>query len=408
MGDPCYDGTCSSNSLGAASCQCPEGLSGARCETAPAVCPAALEHGNFAWHTAPLFQVTAFPRIRMRATFRNDTGNTFVFNALSDPDVWVRAGRQIINPPIIIVDEPETNVPPGGEFSYDIVIDTSGLPDEAHEIGFIANERNLYGNVPWYYAGLVSASFDCDLCEAGGECVDPDDCASQPCQNGGTCHDEPYSYSCECAPGFGGPDCAYPLTYCMLIKSQNSSAADGNYTFDVAGRQVELYCHDMANIPREYLNLVRTGEGYNFSTYAPDQTSWYTKVRFNPDTLAVNTQDATFATTVGINVHGWTSMPWAMAADCIGGQTGTANIDLTGTPFALAPDQLTTQGEPHGRRFVRIHDDGGLRPDAAPAGVPGGVSVLGRSGLGHAARRRGGLRALLSGGGGLRHGGPRP
>ena len=37
--------------------------------------------------------------------------------------------------------------------------------------------------------------------------LDIDDCASNPCENGGTCNDDVDSYTCECVPGFNGPNC---------------------------------------------------------------------------------------------------------------------------------------------------------------------------------------------------------
>ena len=37
--------------------------------------------------------------------------------------------------------------------------------------------------------------------------VDPDDCASNPCQNGGTCHDEVNDYSCDCSHEYTGENC---------------------------------------------------------------------------------------------------------------------------------------------------------------------------------------------------------
>ena len=37
--------------------------------------------------------------------------------------------------------------------------------------------------------------------------LDIDECASNPCQNGGTCHDDIDSYTCDCVPGYEGDDC---------------------------------------------------------------------------------------------------------------------------------------------------------------------------------------------------------
>ena len=36
---------------------------------------------------------------------------------------------------------------------------------------------------------------------------DIDDCASNPCQNGGTCNDGVNSYTCDCVPGHAGDNC---------------------------------------------------------------------------------------------------------------------------------------------------------------------------------------------------------
>ena len=37
--------------------------------------------------------------------------------------------------------------------------------------------------------------------------VDIDECASSPCQNGGTCNDGINSYTCDCVPGHTGDNC---------------------------------------------------------------------------------------------------------------------------------------------------------------------------------------------------------
>ena len=37
--------------------------------------------------------------------------------------------------------------------------------------------------------------------------VDIDECASHPCQNGGTCHDDINSFTCTCIPGYEGDTC---------------------------------------------------------------------------------------------------------------------------------------------------------------------------------------------------------
>ena len=37
--------------------------------------------------------------------------------------------------------------------------------------------------------------------------ADIDECASDPCQNAGTCNDGVASYTCDCAVGFNGTHC---------------------------------------------------------------------------------------------------------------------------------------------------------------------------------------------------------
>ena len=38
-------------------------------------------------------------------------------------------------------------------------------------------------------------------------CSDIDECASNPCQNGGTCADDVNRYDCTCEAGYTGADC---------------------------------------------------------------------------------------------------------------------------------------------------------------------------------------------------------
>lgn len=39
------------------------------------------------------------------------------------------------------------------------------------------------------------------------ECVDQDECLNDPCQNGGTCHNQEPSYICDCPRGYYGKNC---------------------------------------------------------------------------------------------------------------------------------------------------------------------------------------------------------
>ena len=44
--------------------------------------------------------------------------------------------------------------------------------------------------------------------------VNIDDCASQPCYNGGTCHDQEKDYTCSCPPGYFGLQCQEEQSSC--------------------------------------------------------------------------------------------------------------------------------------------------------------------------------------------------
>ncbi|MFT3771831.1 MAG: fibrinogen-like YCDxxxxGGGW domain-containing protein [Minicystis sp.] len=196
--------------------------------------------------------------------------------------------------------------------------------------------------------GGCSADSDCVSGDcASGVCV-ANPCAAAPCQNGGTCAFSGSSYTCACPSLYSGTNCENggQPTSCAAVKAANPAAADGLYTILVAGNPVSLHCAGMASAPAEYLPLASTGAGQNFSRYAPGQITTYTKVRFHPDTLTVDIADATFSTTVGTDVQNFPSVKYATAQDCISPESsaGTANIDLTGTPFALAPNQFSTQG----------------------------------------------------------------
>ncbi|WP_224242468.1 GON domain-containing protein [Hyalangium gracile] len=143
---------------------------------------------------------------------------------------------------------------------------------------------------------------------------------------------------------------------CAELHAQNPSAPDGNYTLTLGSRTVEVYCHDMAGTPREYLNLPNTGSTTNYSHYgqgpntsAGGQKTWFTRVRFNPGDLTLTVTDTTFSTSQGWKRFG-SNYAYASAlgdaGDCVGAwsQTGRANMDLRGTPFGIAPDQFQVFG----------------------------------------------------------------
>jgi hypothetical protein len=136
---------------------------------------------------------------------------------------------------------------------------------------------------------------------------------------------------------------------CMDIRDANPTAQDGVYEISPNGQRFSVYCYDMSSNPREYLELVQTGLGYNFSQHTSggaylgtDVVTAYQKVRLDPETLLVDIGDQTFATSSGSLSHSGggliTSMPYGVAACCRSSydDCGIANIDLTDTPFSVS------------------------------------------------------------------------
>lgn len=135
---------------------------------------------------------------------------------------------------------------------------------------------------------------------------------------------------------------------CTDVKDQDPEAADGIYTLYLgrdADKAVTIYCHNMAEAPAAYLEFASSGSGANYATTAyPGQelVTVYTRVRLHLQTLVVDTTDRTFAESSGAAPEPGliTGTDYATAVGCNAGEAGTvlgqANIDLTGTPFALA------------------------------------------------------------------------
>ena len=154
---------------------------------------------------------------------------------------------------------------------------------------------------------------------------------------------------------FAAPTLAAPTAppqSCADVHAANPTAPDGPYTIYPNHEQFTVYCNNMAGAPAEYLSLVNTGGTFNVSFNAGDllkadgtSTTHFSKVRLDPATLLVDVSDYTFATftTTGTDPKfaGGTlaAYAYATAAGCWGGpgsNAGMANVDLTGTPFAIA------------------------------------------------------------------------
>ncbi|HEX8109590.1 MAG TPA: GON domain-containing protein [Kofleriaceae bacterium] len=213
----------------------------------------------------------------------------------------------------------------------------------------------------------------------GKTCQDIDECTTS---NGGC------AVGCQNTPG--SFQCYVPAT-CTDIKAHDPGAADGNFTLYLDGDPTKpwtAFCAGLTTAPAEYLSV----SGPNNSAYAsggasPGSTvvTKFTRVRFDPASHKIDISDRTFATSFGSVNHGGsgtmvTSMPYGVAMDCRGAtsQAGQANIDLSGTRFALdaATIFLTSGNQPGG--MAQISTDhrralltgGGNCGWTAPAGTP--------------------------------------
>jgi len=136
------------------------------------------------------------------------------------------------------------------------------------------------------------------------------------------------------------------LPTCAAIAAATPGAGDGDYMLNVEGTPVHVYCANMATNPSEYLPLPNSGVNgtANSSFYGTGELkTWYTRVRFHPDSLTVDIGDAQFATSQGTPVLGNATWPYADAGDCSGFR-GAANVDLRGTPFFVVPGQFVSLG----------------------------------------------------------------
>jgi hypothetical protein len=160
-----------------------------------------------------------------------------------------------------------------------------------------------------------------------------------------------------------------PPATCQEIRAAHPTAGDGLYTLFVEhdpAKPWKAHCHDMAGTPAEYLNL-KVGPSVNFSQYTAggavsgtNVRTRYGKIRIDPETLEVDISDQTFSTSSGSLVHGGetvTSMPFGVAMSCDATDSGVGNIDLTGTPFAVATGEFLQGGAGSSGSSVYSSDD---------------------------------------------------
>ena len=90
---------------------------------------------------------------------------------------------------------------------------------------------------------------------------DIDECASNPCQNGGTCADDVNRYDCTCEAGYTGADCE-----------------TSRPTYNDNDNDNELFIQTKSNEKHHKGNINNTYKNINIATFVPRRlhlkTSW--------------------------------------------------------------------------------------------------------------------------------------
>ena len=141
---------------------------------------------------------------------------------------------------------------------------------------------------------------------------------------------------------------------CDEIKANDPQAQDGSFTLFAQGdpsKPWSAYC-SFADPVSTYLPLVNTNNA-NFSQYTAgggiggtNVRTAFQRVRIDPKKLLVNEGDRRFSISVGRLSDGTSAMNYGAAADCFNTNSsrGIGNVDLTGTPFAVAPNAFVLTG----------------------------------------------------------------
>ena len=94
------------------------------------------------------------------------------------------------------------------------------------------------------YAVQCSVSHSFNNSAWSGNCnIDVDECLSQACQNGATCTEAVWSYTCACVAGYYGDNCELDIDECASEPCQNGgTCADSNMMASISADAYVCTC----------------------------------------------------------------------------------------------------------------------------------------------------------------------
>ncbi len=179
------------------------------------------------------------------------------------------------------------------------------------------------------------AGFD-DPAGNGFSCHDIDECAL-----GGRCDSE---MACQNTPG--SYVCYTPKT-CKEAHDHGQPPGDTKLYFDgVHDQRWTAFC----DVNDDYLTLPQ-GSGKNYAQYThviggtTDRRTTYLRVRIDPATLVIDTKNSKYTSSSGNTPYAigipLDKISYGVAISCADQATGSANVDLSGTPFRVKHDETS-------------------------------------------------------------------
>jgi len=185
----------------------------------------------------------------------------------------------------------------------------------------------------------------CDDTGATATCHCPDG-FDDPAMNGLSCHDQDecaIAENCDdaCENTVGSYVCYTPKS---CKEAHDHHAPPGDTTLYFGGdhdKPWTAFCDG----DNDYLTLPQ-GSGKNYAQYThsipgqEDRRTTYQRVRIDPATLIVDTKDGKYTSSSGNAAYGLGApavdkVSYGVAISCADLATGSANVDLTGTPFRV-------------------------------------------------------------------------